>query len=178
VPFAPLQMYAFDYKEPPDEYGDDSDEPPPPSKRRVAKPETRKRDNRHTVAISEKPPCSCRMECYSKIGRQKRKAIRTAFLSMPKRERKTHMRGVFFLLLCPVNTDTLTAPHAAMIDLHQVSFKGKALEVHRKRRPRTFRAEYHLKSPSDHKRVHVCLAAFLGILVDTHCMYAPCRYVL
>jgi hypothetical protein len=80
------------------------------------------------------------------------------------------------LPLCP--TDTLTAPHPGLIDLRQVVFKGKALEVHRKRRPRTFTAEYHLKSPSDHKRVHVCLSAFLGILVDTHCMYAPCRYVL
>ena len=95
MPFAPLQVYAFDYKEPPDEYGDDSDEPPPPSKRRVAKPATWKRNNRLKVAVvSEKRPCSCRMECYSKIGRKERNAIMTAFLSLAKRERKAHMRGV------------------------------------------------------------------------------------
>ena len=157
-------MYEFEHH-PPESEDDENDEPPPPSRRRAARPETWKRNNRpkkqivsekvlgvlpffaRTYLASLKGPCGCRMRCFTKLGRRKRKEIRKAFQSLPNRAKKqNHLKG--------------------LIELRQTVFKGKALEVHRKRKPRTFSATYFLKSPSDHKRVHVCLKAFLQILVS------------
>jgi hypothetical protein len=100
-----------------------------------------------TYLASLKGPCGCRMRCFAKLVRKKRKEIRKAFQCLPNRaKRQTHLKE--------------------LIELRQTMFKGKALEVHRKRKPRTFSASYFLKSPADHKRVHVCLKAFLQILVS------------
>jgi hypothetical protein len=50
-----------------------------------------------------------------------------------------------------------------LIDLHKVVYKGKGLQL-RRRRQRAFTAEYHLKSPTNNKRSHVCFDAFIAVL--------------
>jgi hypothetical protein len=54
-----------------------------------------------------------------------------------------------------------------LIDLHKVKKKknASAMQMSRRRQPRAFTAEYHLKTTaSSHKRHRVCLKAFIGIL--------------
>jgi hypothetical protein len=98
----------------PDEGDASSDsKAPPPSRKRVAKPETRKRNTRlKTLVVSEKSPCSCTQKCFQRIGRARRKDIRIAFQKLDNAQQKEHMAG--------------------LIDLHKVVVQGPALQIHRK----------------------------------------------
>jgi hypothetical protein len=137
--------YEFEYKTPPSSDRVNAQKQavePSPSKRRTSAPEKWKRNNRVKKAVSEKPPCGCALKCFNHIGRKRRKQIRTSFQQLDRPQQKTFLRG--------------------LIDLHAVKFKGKALQV-RKRKHRVFTAQYHLKTSSQ-KREHVCLKAFIAIL--------------
>jgi hypothetical protein len=137
--------YEYKYQEPSDadeSSEGDAPEPPGPSRKRVADPQKWKRNARKTKAVAEKAPCSCSLRCYHKIGRSSRKQIRARFQALTRPERKHHMRG--------------------HIDLKKVIWKGKAIQI-RRRRPRRFTATYHL-TPRGAERVQVCNNAFLAIL--------------
>jgi hypothetical protein len=140
-------VYEFDFEPPEDVDEDDSDnEEPPASRRRVSRPATWKRNQRKPRAVSEKAPCGCKLRCYARLGRAKRKKIRASFQGLDRPQQKAYMRG--------------------LIDLHAVKRrKGAALQVNRRRKPRSFTAEYHLKTTTNsHKRHRVCLKAFTAIL--------------
>jgi len=138
--------YAFDYKRPAssdDESGDD--QLPGPSRRRVAKPETWKRNTKKArlqPLVSEKAPCSCSLRCFARIGRERRTQVRANFQSLARPQQKAYLR--------------------ALIVLNQVKGKKAAFLMGRKRQPRAFTGEYYLKVGD--KRHRVCLKAFIGIL--------------
>ena len=140
--------YAFDeYQEPSDEGTESADDAAqselPPSRKRVAKPETWKRNNRpKKVKVVEKPPCGCGLRCFVTFGRAQRKRIREAFATLPRAEQKAYMKE--------------------LIDLKRPASKGRpALQICRKQ-PRKFSATYHLKDGQ--ARVVVCFKAFIAVL--------------
>jgi hypothetical protein len=148
VPPQPSECLAYSLHdfEPPalleEEHGG---EDPPPSRRRVAKPETWKRNLKKVrlePLVSEKPPCSCSLRCFQRIGRDKRKRVRANFMSLARPQQKAYLR--------------------ALIVLNKVKSKGTAMQMGRQRQLRSFTAEYHLKAGD--KRLRVCLKAFIGIL--------------
>jgi hypothetical protein len=146
----PSEALAYDFHYEVPEEDDSSMSPdvddnkvPPPSRRRVAKPETWKRNTRpSTLIVSEKPPCSCTLKCFQRIGRARRKEIRAAFAKLDNGQQKEHMAG--------------------LIDLHPVVFKGLALQIARKRQQKKFTSLYHIQV--NHKRERVCSKAFLAFL--------------
>jgi hypothetical protein len=145
----PSEALAYDFHyEVPEEVDSsspdvDDNKAPPPSRRRVAKPETWKRNTRpSTRVVSEKPPCSCTLKCFQRIGRARRKDIRAAFAKLDNGQQKEHMAG--------------------LIDLHPVVFKGLALQIARKRQQKKFTSLYHIQT--SHKRERVCSKAFLAFL--------------
>jgi hypothetical protein len=147
APISEALEYEFPYQAPNADEGDASSSPddkvPPPSRKVVAKPETWIRNTRvKTLVVSEKPPCSCTLKCFERIGRSRRKDIRAAFSKLDLSQQKEHMAG--------------------LIDLHKVVFKGPALQIARKRQQKQFTALYHIKT--NHKRERVCNKAFLAFL--------------
>jgi hypothetical protein len=123
APISEALEYEFPYQAPNADEGDASSSPddkvPPPSRKVVAKPETWIRNTRvKTLVVSEKPPCSCTLKCFERIGRSRRKDIRAAFSKLDLSQQKEHMAG--------------------LIDLHKVVFKGPALQIARKRQQKQF----------------------------------------
>jgi hypothetical protein len=91
----------------------------------------------HVVFIA-----SSHVHVYVYVCRAKRKRIRETFSKLDRKHQKNMLRG--------------------LIDLHAVSFKGRGLELNRKRKQRLFTAVYHLKPSA--RRVRVCLKAFVAVL--------------
>jgi hypothetical protein len=142
--------YAFEYDPPGRSLGSGEDceddvDVPGPSRRRVAHPENWARNikkPRLEPLVSEKAPCSCSLRCYQRIGRDKRKTVRATFQALARPQQKIYMR--------------------ALIVLNKVKSKGAAMQMGRRRRLRSFTAEYHLKVGG--RRYRVCLKAFQAIL--------------
>jgi hypothetical protein len=96
-----LALTALEYAPPPglssgsDEEGEDAADVPGPSRRRVAHPETWKRNLKkprlEPPLVSEKPPCACALRCYQRIGREKRKVVRSTFQELERPQQKAYM---------------------------------------------------------------------------------------
>jgi hypothetical protein len=139
--------YQFDYVEPPSSADDSEEEPaaPGPSRRRLARPETWKRNikkPRLEPLVAEKAPCACALRCYQRLGREKRKQVRAAFQALARPQQKAYLR--------------------ALIVLNPVKSKKHGLQMARKRQLRRFTAEYTIKAGD--KRYRVCCRAFQAIL--------------
>ena len=140
--------YRFVYEEPSDDQCDDSsagDEAlvPPPLRKRRGRPKKDKSPKQRRVRTEHNPDCGCSLVCRKNFDAAYRAKIRVEFDALANfATRSTWLSSIVEFTPCP--------------------YRGPALQLRAKRRPKQYTAKYFFVHTG--RRVRVCKAFFQAVL--------------